>query len=138
VYYALEGGLFCATCKEDSDRVRRKLTHYILRYERTFNVGFRHLFPGDEEFFGGEPVHYDDADLNTIPTEAQLLEQRIPDTCDEEIVIDVDENDFIETSIDPEDMSLSYKSGTTNTDDYVKGLVDELQKARKDLEGKSQ
>lgn len=129
VYYALEGSVFCGTCKEDSDFVRRKLTHYIVRYERTFNVGFKLLFPGDEEFFGGEPVSYDDAGLNTIPTEEQVLQKD-----DNEVVVEVTEEDFLpETSIDPDDMSLSYKSATTDTDEYVKGLIDELQQARKSI-----
>lgn len=134
VYYAQANSVFCPTCKEDSDKVRLKLTHWIQRYERTFNVGFRLLFPGDAEFFGGEPVVYPDTGLNTIPTETEVLRGTIPVYDDDEVLIDITSEDIIETSIDPDDMSLNYKSSTTDTEEYCRGLIDELEKTRKECD----
>jgi len=135
VYYAQVDSAFCDTCKEDSNRARRKLTHYIQRYERTFNVGFELLFPGDEEFFGTNAVSYKGSGLNTIPTEQDVVAQidTIPVPTEEgEIFIDITEEDFIETGIE-DDMSLTYRSNTTDTDEYIKGLIDELAKARNSI-----
>jgi hypothetical protein len=106
---------FCVVCKKDSDKVRETIAHYIVRYERTFNIPFE--LPFDEA---------DEMTIDTIPV------ARIDAALDNDIPVYVDEAD-IETCID-DDGCIHYKSLTADTDECIQELIAEISETRANLQ----
>ena len=109
---ALDSSVFCASCKMMSEKARRELTARIQIYEDTFNVGFRLLFKDDEAFFPEGSIDIDVSELNTIPTEEDIIQARSG------INSTIPTFAIISTKVD-DDGVLHYISSTTNTDDYL-------------------